>query len=201
MSKPHTYGDIRLITPPGTLVFPDVFAKRMNPNKNKEEFSATILIPKSTSLSDPAPGSQMGLGQCVRHCLTDSFGAGAVDPVLANPVNNPIRDGNLKTDYEGYADHWVVRATSQFKPHVIGIDGSVVEFPDQIDLYPGCQAVLLLSPWTYDHTSGGKGCGFNLLGIKKVGEGPRLASGGVSAESVQSAFSDVPVVGGSANQW
>lgn len=201
MSKPHTYGDIRLITPTGSGVFLDVFTKRMNPNKKREEFSATILIPKTTSLTDPAPGSEMGLGQCVRHCLTDTFGAGAVDAILAHPVNNPIRDGNLKPDYEGYADHWVVKAASQFKPHVIGVDGSVVEFPDQIDLYPGCQVVLLLSPWTYDHQSGNKGCSFNLLGIKKMGEGKRFATGGISAESVKSAFAAVPTVGAPATKW
>jgi hypothetical protein len=155
----------------GTLSFHAVFSREENPNSGAMEYSVNLLVPA---------GDTKNL-----KTANDIVKFAAKESKLPSGHNSPIMDGNLKAGqkgYEGYENTYRVRATSrEYAPSVYDKDMTHVKLPEQIDLYAGCKVLILVSPWTYN-SSANSGVGLNIISIRKLGDGPKLSSGGSSVD-------------------
>lgn len=94
-------------------------------------------------------------------------------------VRFPFRDGDEKSDMQGYEGTIFVSASSKQKPQVINKNKELLTEEDGA-FYAGCFAKATLLAYAYD-TAGNKGVSFALQNVLKIGDGESF-SGRKAAE-------------------
>lgn len=169
---------LKIVVGPVRLSHPHFFKPQAPKPTDKPKYSGTFLIPKSMDLAQ--------LKSVIKKAKLFEYGPKENWP---DDLVSPIRDGDGKagknkdgTPKEGYAGHWVLKATStaESKPVVCDRERMPIENPSEV--YPGCyvQAALFAYAWEY---MGKQGIGFILDGVRKVKEGKSLG-GKRSAEDM-----------------
>lgn len=164
----------RIETLPFRVSYPHILKPEpFNPEKPK--YSITMLFPKTKKNGEPIDYS--GMKNALKLAKISEYGANPNlwPKNLESPISNGDSDGYA--DKEGYAGHWVVKATNLNKP--ILIDRNDNEIKDQRDFYPGCyaRAKMFSRAWEF---AGKKGIQFIVDDIQKIAEGKPLGGGGTA---------------------
>ncbi len=154
--------DTKIVTGEIRASYVNVFQPRMNDLSGKDEYSMTLLIPKSD-----------------KKTIADIKAAGAVAKDakwgrnVPKGVQFPVHDGDGEKpnggDYgEECADHWVLNVRSNYKPGVV--DANVQPVIDQSELQSGDYCRVSLNAFAYDNKRKGVGFGLNNIQVLRRGD-------------------------------
>jgi hypothetical protein len=102
----------------------------------------------------------------------------------------PLRDGNEKSDKEGYGDEVMfVSASNNKRPVVVDCDLTPLNQNDPKP-YAGCYVNATVRLFAYDHKTGGKGVSASLRGVQFVKDGESFGAGPVNADEEFERVSD-----------
>lgn len=149
-----------------------VFQPRLNELSGKEEFSMTLLIPKSDK--DTVGQLKTAVEDAIRRKWGDKRPPG---------LQMPIHDGDGEKPNGGpygeeCVDHWVLNVKSNRKPGVV--DANVRPVIDPTAFVSGDYCRVSLNAYAYDNKR--KGVGFGLNNVQVLERGDPLG-GGSSPES------------------
>jgi hypothetical protein len=85
-----------------------------------------------------------------------------------------LRDGDLKSDYEGFADHWALSCSAFTKPSTLDNNRNEVTQESGI-LYSGCYVNAIVTIKAYDNVS--KGASAEINGVQFAGKGDAFSGG------------------------
>lgn len=154
MSKEKT---ARVKTPTFRVSFPAIF-KPVSFENQPAKYSVEMLFDKKTDLTE--------LKRAVLKAATDKWGDKTKWP---KNLKLPFKDGNEKSDLQGYADHTVIRASSKNRPGLVNQKLEPITEEDG-SFYAGCYARASVTPFAYDK-AGNRGVSFGLQNVQKVKDG------------------------------
>lgn len=172
-----------IVTPVFTASFPAILEKKEDMG-GKEKYSVTMLFPKaSTDINK--------MGEAIKKVAVEAFGKEVNLAFIKTPIHDgdkPNTKGVIREEQKG---HWVIRASSNYKPGAFRADKSVIQ--DEEEIYGGIKAVAIVNFFSFDRPdSRGVTCG--LRGITKLSDGAPLNAGSsVNADE----FGELPAVEGS----
>jgi hypothetical protein len=143
----------KLRTPLFRAAFCSVFAKRAY-EEGEPKFEITFLFPKDGK--DKA--NLATLKKAAHAAALEKWGSKEKIP---KGLKSPFRDGD-ETEWDGFAGHTFVRASSLYRPKVINREG--VELMTDEEFYAGCWAYATVNAYAYD-TKGNKGVSFGLQNL------------------------------------
>lgn len=166
----------RMVTPKFRVSYPHVFKPQQVKPTDKPKYSITMLYPKDSDLMGHVLGSdeERSLKDVIRNAKIAEFGPKKNWPEdLESPVIDgdvPDKKGEIK---EGYAGHWVIKATTNedSRPGVVDEEGIPISPEDgATQFYPGCyaRAYVYARVWEY---MGKQGVQFILDHVQKLGDG------------------------------
>lgn len=158
----------KCVTPMFRVSFPEVYKAKAYKDEKEPKFKLTMLFAKNADLSV--------MRKAVFAAKKAKFGPDKTKwPKMgANPV---FRDGNDKSDLDGYKDTIFVVAKNKHRPKVIGPkfeDGEPVELTEESrEFYAGCYARASLRAFVYGGpgTPYKPGVSFSLESIQKLKDG------------------------------
>lgn len=167
----------KVLTGEVRLSYANLITPRASMQGGVEKYSVTLLIPKtdSATIADINASIQAAYNEGVNK----KWGG-------AHPTARPIvHDGDgLRPSGTPFGDeckgHWVMTASSQIKPQVVGVDNINCELAPS-DIYSGMYARVTINFYPYD-AAGAKGVACGLGNVLKTRDGEPL-SGGASAAS------------------
>jgi hypothetical protein len=161
----------KIVTPP----FRGSYVNFLTPRKPSEDadpqYSVLIVLPKKDKKTKLF---MKRLDDAIDGVLKEKFGK--VIP-RARLNNFPVKDGDDDVDDDGNAQFpgcWLIRATNKRKPGVIDKKGN--DLFEEEDVYSGAWYHVSVSPWAWDHKTGGKGVSINLHNACKVKDDEKFTS-------------------------
>ena len=158
MSEPQKKNPAKCTSPEFRVSYPHVFKAHSGFEGQEPKFSITMLFPKDTDLKE--------LKRAALNAAVEKFGPKEKWPKV---FRLPFRDGDEKSDLQGYEGHTFVAASSKQRPGVINGQKIPIIKEDET-FYAGCYARATLIAFAYD-TAGNKGVSFALQNIQKLGDG------------------------------
>lgn len=157
---------VKVVTPKFIMSFPKLSKPEAYEGKGQAYYSTVMLFDKDQDLKP--------MKQLIRQAIVEAFGK---DKTKWPKISLPWRDGNTKSDFEGYKGRYYAGAKSKNRPTLVNVKKETIP-QDEIDteFYGGaiCQAVLrakvTLSGRNYFVT-------FYLQGIMKIKDGERFGGG------------------------
>jgi hypothetical protein len=138
-----------------------------------KKYEATFLLHKEKDADQIA-----NIERVIEEFKLATFGEGKTPKSLKL---TGFMDGDTK-DYDGYANHMALKATTSRRTVVIDRDKTpLVE--DDGKPYAGCYVNGIVSPWFSDHPTGGKQILFNLEGIQFWKDGAPFGDAGISVDA------------------
>lgn len=167
----------KCMTPEFRVSFPNVFkAKAFEDQEPK--FSVVMLFDKKKADLTP-------LKKAVAYAAQEKWGADKAK--WPKNLRMPFRDGEEKSDMDGYAGHTFVSASSKQAPGVVDQQRNIITEADQ-SFYAGCYARATLIAFAYDK-AGNRGVSFSLQNLQKLRDGQPF-SGRKKAEDEFDAVED-----------
>lgn len=166
----------KVTTPEFRVSFPHVFKAHTGFEGQEAKFSLTMLFDKKK-----ADLSKMK--EAAFAAATEKWGPKEKWP---KNLRMPFRDGNEKSDLQGYENTIYVTVSSKQKPGLV--DNQVQPIISEDDFYAGCYARATLTAFAYDK-AGNKGISFGLQNIQKLRDGESF-SGRKRAEDEFEAVDD-----------
>lgn len=174
----------RDVTAAGRLSYPNLFTPRAANDQAAPKYSATLLIPKSDTLTVDRIHS--AIDAAVQDGVDRHVFKQPIDPTHSKYP--PLRDGDLPNDSgeprgPEFAGHWFIaaKAGTQSKPFVV--DQQLQPIIDENDIYAGCYVNMAVQFFAYEN-SGNKGISAALVGVQFVKDGERLGGPALEAEDV-----------------
>lgn len=146
------------LTPKFRVSFPHVFEPHSGFEGQEAKFSLTMLFDSKTDLSE--------LKRAAKNAAIEKWGPKEKWP---KGLRLPFRDGNEKSDLDGYEDTVFVTASSKQRPGVVDQKKAPI-LPDDGTFYAGCYARASLIAFAYD-TLGNRGVSFGLQNLQKLEDG------------------------------
>lgn len=150
----------KCISPKFRASFPHLFEAHSGFENQEPKYSLTMLFDKKTDLKE--------LKRIVANAAAEKWGADRTKWPKA--LRLPFRDGDEKSDLQGYEGTIFCNATSKQRPGVVDKDLSAIAKDDQPGFYAGCYARASLMAFAYDKM-GNKGVSFALQNVQKLDEG------------------------------
>lgn len=157
------------------LAFPELFEAKTVNGEGKPAFSASFLI-------DPADPQVKTLNAAIDQMAKGKWGAKA-DAILKQMRATDkvaLHDGDLKSNYDGFAGNLYVSARSTTRPLVIDKDRSPLAEQDGKP-YAGCFVNVSIELWAQDNNYG-KRVNASLRGVQFLRDGDAFAGGGAASE-------------------
>jgi len=171
---------VSIKTPEFRGAFVAVFSPDKDPN-GKEKYGATMLYPEGADLTP--------LRQILAEVIQKKWPDAASRP---GDIILPFRNGN-EVPWEGFADHQFAKASSLYKPGVVGPDARIIEDMEQGKVKSGDFFMAIIHAFSWEYM-GKNGVSFGLEHIQKTQDGDSLGGGGTDAAS---AFTPIqPVAAG-----
>lgn len=161
----------RLLTPQFRVSFPHVFKPSvMKGTNNPPKYSVTMLFPKDSNIKP--------LQEVIKQAKIAKFGPNKND--WPEGIASPVDDGDdpKHAKKEGYAGHWVLKASTGADQRPGVFDEKVQEIVDPSRFYPGCyaKAYVYAYVWEFPKGSGRFGVSFILDHVQKVADGKSFSS-------------------------
>lgn len=151
----------RILTPEFRVSYPHVF-KPNSIRGSKPKYSITMLFPKKGDLST--------LKEALNCAKANAFGPNKAN--WPSDLQTPVDDGDKEKyqDKDGYAGHWVVKASTNEdqKPGVV--DQNVQPILNASEFYPGCYARAYVYAYCWEYM-GKRGISFILDHVQKTRDG------------------------------
>lgn len=171
------YGKLKTVkTEMFRVSFPKVFKAHAFEEGQKAKYSVVMLFPKTKDLTP--------MKKAVQAAILEKWGSDKSKH--PKTLRLPFRDGDEKTDLEGYSGHIFVSASSEQKP-------GLITYPDKLpiteesEFYAGCFARAELKAFAYD-TKGNKGVSFAVQNIQKLKDGPAFSGRKAAEETFDDDF-------------
>lgn len=170
-------------TPKFRVSFPWVFEPQppMEEGKGEPKYGVVMLFDKAAQ----ATAEFANMKKLAEAAARDKFGdklkpdGNGWFKVGGKPLKNPLRDGEEKSDLEGYGPGVIfASATSKMQPGLV--DAKLNRIMDREDFYAGCYARATVTAYGYDK-AGNVGVAFGLQNLQKKGDGDAF-SGRTKAE-------------------
>ena len=164
---------IRIIN--ARLAFPSLFEATSFNGEGDPAFSATFLIAKD----DPQAET---IRAAIKQIAVDKWGAKAND-ILADLVRADrvaLHDGDYKSRYDGYQDHYYINASNKVRPKVVDQKTNPLNQADGKP-YSGCYVNASIELWVQDNKYG-KRINASLRGVQFVKDGEPFSGGGVASD-------------------
>lgn len=164
----------RLKTPEFRVSYPHLFKAQQMEGAQPAKFSITMLFPKEANLK--------AIHRAIKAAKIAEFGSD--EKKWPKKLKSAVKDGDGSkfSEKEGYAGHWVIKATTgeDYPPELFYENGKRIK--TQSDIYPGCwgEAVVFCRVWK--HETGGTGIHFILDAFKKTRDDESFSSRKGSAE-------------------
>ncbi len=102
-----------------------------------------------------------------------------------------VRDGDDKSDKEGYEGHWTISAREANRPRLRDADGNKIDDPEDAAeiFYPGCYVSMLVRPW-FQKNKHGTRVNAGLVALRFMRDGEPLGNSRISDEDVDEAWGD-----------
>lgn len=162
------------------LSFPSLYEKASFNGEEGKKYEATFLIPKSDTAFRKAIDAEMAR-------LAKEEGV-----KIPPPDKLCIRDGD-DSDYDGYADHWSLKASCTGRPTTIDRSKNAVAESDEV-FYAGCYVNASVDLW-FQNNQFGKRINANLRGVQFVRDGEEFGRGRTDATDEFDDISDEQVEG------
>lgn len=156
MPEPKKLDSKKCTSPEFRLSFPAVWKPKAF-EQQEPKYSVVMLFDKKTDLKD--------LKRVVMLAATEKFGAKESWP---KGLRLPFKNGDEKTDLQGYAGTIVVNASSKQRPGVVDRQKQPILLEE--DFYAGCYARATLIAFAYDK-AGNRGVSFSLQNLQKLRDG------------------------------
>lgn len=157
------------------ISFPNLFKKEVFEGK-EGKYAATFLIPKSNK------ELKRQIDAHIQKTLAEANVKVPSDKIC-------VKDGD-ECEYDGYGDHWSIKASNKKKPNVFNRDGEQLTEDDDV-IYAGCYVYAIIDFWVQNNKFG-KRVNSNLYGVRFIRDGEPLGAGpiDVSDEFDEDEFSD-----------
>lgn len=166
----------QMITPEFRVSFPHLYKAQAPKPTDKPKYSVTMLFPKDKKIvGETVEGEKVSLLQIIKNAKIKEFGAEENWP---DDLESPVIDGDQakftdkksKHYKEGYAGHWVIKATSNEESKPGLVDEEMIPISNQADFYPGCyaRAYVFARVWEY---MGKQGVQFIVDHVQKLRDG------------------------------
>ena len=166
----------KVTTPEFRVSFPHVFKAHTGFEGQEAKYSLTMLFDKKADLTK--------MKAAVAAAATEKWGSDKTK--WPKGLRTPFRDGDEKSDLQGYENTIYVATSSKQRPGLV--DQSVAPIISESEFYAGCYARATLTAFAYDKV-GNKGVSFGLQNIQKLKDGNTF-SGRKRAEDDFTAVSD-----------
>lgn len=158
----------KCMTPKFRVSFPAVFEPKAFEGQ-EAKYSVVMLFKKGEA-------DLKAMRDAAHNVMTEKWGPKEKWP---KNLRSPFRDGDEKSDTEGYEGHVFVSASNKLKPGLV--DQRANPITDKEAFYAGCYARATVIAFAYD-TKGNKGVSFSLQNIQKLGDGPSLSGRKAASE-------------------
>lgn len=148
------------------LSFPSLFNTEVYGGADTEKYAATFLIPKSDK-------TVQAIESACQQALKEKYG-----DKIPKGFKMPLVDGDDK-EYDGYANHYSIKATTKKRPTLINRDKTPIVEEDGI-IYAGCYVNASIDIWVMDNSYGKKVLA-SLNAIQFAKDGEAFGSGGGNA--------------------
>lgn len=176
----------KVLTGEVRLSYVNLITPRAAQQGGEPKYSVTLLIPKSDN------ATKMDIDNSIRAAyeegVSKKWGGAHPQPKVIVHDGDGLRPSGLPFGEE-CKGCWVITASTNNKPQVVGIDNVNCELAPN-DIYSGMYARVTLNFFAYD-TAGSKGVGCGLGNVMKTRDGEPL-SGGASAASDFADFNTMP---------
>ncbi len=167
----------RMITPKFRVSYPHVFKAHAPKQGDKPKYSVTMLFPKDKDLlGQTVDGTPRSLKEVIKNAKVVEFGPKENWP---DDLESPVTDGDdpKHADKEGYAGHWVIKASTSEdqRPGVVDERGVPITGENAGKFYPGCYARAYVYAYVYYYPDRQKpmkkGVSFILDHVQKLDDG------------------------------
>lgn len=160
--------------------FPHLFKpQKAEGAEGEPKYQLTLLYPKDADISK--------FKRAALAVANEKWGDKATRDKKRIKIEWPWKDGNQKSNLEGYEGHWYFNLTSKRKPQVMGFaGGQLVPITDESAVYGGMHVKVMVHAFTWEFM-GKKGVSFGLGHVLKVKDDESFGGSGVRAEE---AFAD-----------
>lgn len=157
------------------LAFPVLFEAKTVNGEGKPAFSASFLL-------DPADPQVQAINNAIEQVAKEKWGAraDAILKQLRSQDKTALHDGDIKSNYEGFAGRLYVSARSTARPLVIDKDKTPLTERDGRP-YAGCYVNASIDLWAQDNNYG-KRINASLRGVQFLRDGDAFAGGGAATE-------------------
>lgn len=162
----------KCMTPKFRVSFPSVFEPKAFEGQ-EAKYSIVMLFKKGEA-------DLKAMKQAVQNVAEEKWGPKEKWP---KNLRTPFRDGDEKSDTEGYEGHIFVSASNKLKPGLV--DQATHPILDREAFYAGCYARATVIAFAYDQ-KGNKGVSFSLQNIQKLADGPSLSGRKAASEEFDS---------------
>lgn len=156
------------------LAFPTLWEPKTVNGEGKPAFSASFLI-------EPGSATAKAVEQAIAEVARDKWGAKA-DALLKQmraTDKTALHDGDLKSNYDGFAGLLYVSARTATRPLVIDADRTPLTERDGRP-YAGCYVNASVELWAQDNNYG-KRVNASLRGVQFLRDGDAFAGGGAAS--------------------
>lgn len=151
------------VTPRFRVSFPHVFEPHSGFENQEPKYSITMLFDSKADLKD--------LKRAVKNATIEKWGID--EKKWPKNLRSPFRDGDEKSDLQGYEGMIFVSASSKQRPSVVDQKKEKINKEDET-FYAGCYARASLIAFAYD-AMGNKGISFGLQNVQKLADGEQFS--------------------------
>lgn len=166
---------MKLLIKDARLAFPQLFEAQTVNGEGEPAFSAVFLLPKNhPQIAD--------INKAIDSVAKEKWGAKA-DDILAKMRagdKTALHNGDLKSEYDGFAGQLYISARNKTRPTVIDRDKTPLVQADGKP-YGGCYVVGSIEFWAQDNKYG-KRVNASLRGVQFLRDGDSFAGGGAASE-------------------
>lgn len=166
---------MKLLIKDTRLAFPQLFEAKTVNGEGEPAFSAAFLLPKN----HPQLGE---ISAAMEEVAREKWGAKA-DDILAKMKasdKTAIHNGDLKSEYDGFAGMYYISARNKTRPTVIDRNRAPLAQADGRP-YGGCYVNASIELWAQDNKYG-KRINASLRGVQFIRDGDAFAGGGAASE-------------------
>lgn len=161
------------------LAFPVLFEAKTVNGEGKPAFSASFLI-------DPADPQVEAINAEIDRIAKEKWGAKADTMLLAMRKGDKLalHDGDLKSNYDGFAGNLYISSRNQVRPVVLDRDARTELSAQDGKIYAGCYVNAIIDFWAQDNNYG-KRVNATLHKVQFFKDGDAFAGGGMSNEDFE----------------
>ncbi|MDF7671140.1 DUF2815 family protein [Orbaceae bacterium ESL0721] len=158
------------------IAFPKLFKPEQVNGEGEPQFSATFILAKDHPCIKDIGNA---IAQVAKEKWADK--ADAVLKKLKAELKVCLKDGDIKSELEGFENKYYLNANNKTRPYVVDRDKTQLN-PDDGVIYAGCYVNAVVDIWAMDNKFGKRICA-SLSGVQFYKDGDAFSGGGVASDT------------------